>query len=72
MLYADVSVDDISPRKNLDGYFKGYTLSDVSPKAFSSYIETRKQEGAMPATVNRELLSSVKGLQSCFETVGMV
>ena len=45
----------VSARKNLGRHFKGHTLADLSPKALSSYVQFRKEEGAKAATVNREL-----------------
>lgn len=51
------SVDDVEARWNLHlkPFFADYRAMDVSSVLVARYVDQRLQEGAMPATVNREL-----------------
>ncbi len=46
---------DVSASKQLLPHFGDYTLADITPRLISSYKTKRRQYGAAPATVNKEL-----------------
>jgi site-specific recombinase XerD len=45
----------VSARNNLRKCFHDMTLADIKPRTISSYVDSRKREGAKVATINREL-----------------
>jgi integrase len=49
------SLRDESSLKHLSRLFGGKTLSEISPFMVEKYKLTRKEEGAEPATINREM-----------------
>jgi integrase len=46
---------DRSSLTHLLPFFGGYVLSEIAPKLINQYKATRREEGASPCTINREL-----------------
>jgi len=45
----------VTIKKNLERFFKGMTLLEITPRTISDYMQTRKNDGVSVATINREV-----------------
>lgn len=48
---------------HLDGYFAGWRIARIDAPSIHGYVVHRKQQGAAPATINRELATVSKALR---------
>jgi integrase len=51
-------------------FFEGHTLAEISPELISRYKDRRLQEGAKPATLNRELSLAKHAFNLCWKEWG--